>query len=136
MKVDSLLTIDGATQGTASPINWSFYFGASKSLLRIDPTTSGSDLKLSSNTFMTYDAWYTLRLEFNKADNSITVYSKLQGADDWTRSFTVPSTITPLGGSMANISAGAFYGFDITGGNSGNQYSLYFDNISIYNTRK
>jgi hypothetical protein len=112
----------------------------STNALRIDTKSSGYDLKLAGNTFMTFDEWYTVRFEFNRGANTIDIYSKPQGESDWTRSFTIPAT-QELGalasfGQMSNISAGAFTSFNITGNNNGEMYSLYFDNISIYNTRK
>ena len=136
MKIDNLLYVDGANQGSGNAmINWSFYFGSK--YVRFDPTVSGTDIKLAGYTFMTFNTWYTVRLEFNAGDNTINVYSKLKGADDWTRSFVIPADATPYTGtSMENISAGAFRGFDITGGNGNQMYSLSFDNVSCYSTRK
>ena len=143
LKVDQTLTIDGALQSAGTPVFWTFYFSGtamSTNALRLDAKISDGGLKLFGNTFMTVDSWYTVRFEFNRGDNTINVYSKPQGASDWTRSFTIPAT-EALGalasyGQMSNISAGAFTGFDITGNNSGEMYSLSMDNVSAYSTVK
>ena len=140
MKIDNSLYVDGSSQGSGKGmINWSFYFGGTaydSNTVRFDPDVSGTDIKLGGNTFMTFNAWYTVRLEFVAGENVINVYSKLRGEAEWSRSFTIPADATPVNGAgrMANISAGAFYGFDITGGNSSQMYSLSFDNISCYST--
>lgn len=143
LKADQTLTIDGSLQSSGTPIFATFYFSGSAmatNAIRFDAKISGTDLKLAGNTFMTVDSWYTVRFEFNRGDNTINVYSKPQGESDWTRSFTIPAT-QELGalasfGQMSNISAGAFTGFNITGNNSGEMYSLSFDNISVYSTHK
>ena len=126
--------IDGSNQTSGNGfINWSFYFGSA--YVRFDPSVSGSAVKMAGSTFMTVDQWYTVRLEFNTTDNTIDVYSKPQGASEWTRSFTIPSDTTScVSSTISNMSDGAFVGFDITGGNNGQCYSLSFDNISCYST--
>lgn len=143
LKADQTLTIDGALQSAGTPIFATFYFSGSAmatNAIRFDAKISGTDLKLAGNTFMTVNSWYTVRFEFNRGDNTINVYSKPQGESDWTRSFTIPAT-QELGalasfGQMSNISAGAFTGFNITGNNNGEMYSLSMDNVSVYSTHK
>ena len=77
-------------------------------------------------------------MEFNANDNSITVYSKLRGADEWEISFKVESTYdvgaVASYGKMENISGGAFYGAAFVGGNSSQMYSFSLDNMITYST--
>ena len=125
----------GATGSTggASLFDFSFYCGSS--FVRFDPINQGGNIKLAGNTFAEANAWYTVRFEICHDKNTINVYSKPVGASDWTRTYTIPKSVS-LGASgtygvMQNLS-NPFSHLSICGLNSAQSYVISVDNVMVY----